>query len=378
MRDVLIVGDSFRNPEIRHEVPVGVPDPFLYVEHGDRRLAVVGSFEVDRVVAADNGIEVYAFERFGRDELQEQGLNYDEILREVTVRVCGEIGVTSAIVPPTFPLEIADRLRESGVEVTWDRPFFVARRRVKNEFELAGIRRAQRACEAAMDEARSLLRRAERSNGILRLDGDPLTCERVKAAIERVFSDHGVSSDDPIVSHGPQTAVGHDTGSGPIAPGEPIVLDLYPRDRETGCYADMTRTFVVGTPPDELAEYARLVKEALDRSLAEIRAGATGRHVYEVACDVFERHGYPTLRTKEQGSVLSDGFYHSLGHGVGLEVHEEPALGKVGNELLAGDVVTVEPGLYRQGFGGCRLEDLVLVTPDGAENLTQYPYDLTP
>jgi Xaa-Pro aminopeptidase len=229
-----------------------------------------------------------------------------------------------------------------------------------------------------MDEARALLRRAERSNGALRLDGEPLTCERLKAAIERVFSDHGVSSDDPIVSHGPQTAVGHDTGSGPIAPDEPIVIDLYPRDRPTGCYSDMTRTFVVGTPPEELAEYARLVKEALDLSLAEIRAGANGRHLFDVACDVFERHGYQTLRTKDRGAVLEDGFFHSLGHGVGLEVHEQPALGRVGEDLLAGDVVTIEPGLYRRGFGGCRLEDLVLVTADGAENLTKYPYDLTP
>ena len=98
MSDVLIVGDSFRNPEIRHEVPVGVPDPFLYVEHGDRRLAVVGSFEVDRVKEADGGLEVHAFERFGRDELQAQGLNYHEILREVSVRVCAELGVESVLV----------------------------------------------------------------------------------------------------------------------------------------------------------------------------------------------------------------------------------------------------------------------------------------
>jgi Xaa-Pro aminopeptidase len=378
MSAILVVGDSMRNPEIRHEVPVAVPDPFLYVEDGDRRVAVVGSFEVQRVEAAGAGLEVHAFERFGRDELQRQGLNYDEILREVTVRVCGELGIESAVVPPDFPLEVADRLRESGVDVKWDRPFFVARRRVKNESELAGIKRAQRACEAAMDEARSLLRQAERSDGVLRLDGEPLTCERLKAAVERVFSEHGVSSDDPIVSHGAQTAVGHDSGSGPIAPGEPIVLDLYPRDRETGCYADMTRTFVVGTPPDELAEYVRLVKDALDRSLAEIRAGVSGRHVFDVACDIFEQHGYPTLRTKGDGDVLEDGFFHSLGHGVGLEVHEEPTLGRIDDELLAGDVVTVEPGLYRQGFGGCRLEDLVLVTSDGAENLTDYRYDLAP
>ena len=379
MGGVLIVGDSVRNPELRHEVPVAIPDPVLYVELGDRRIAVVGSFEVQRVEAAGAGLEVHAFERFGRDELLKQGLNYDEILREVTVRVCAQLGLESAVVPPSFPVEVADRLRESGVDVKWDRPFFTARRRVKTEEELAGIKRAQRAAEAAMDTACALLRRAGPSNSVLRLDGEPLTCERLKSAVERVFSDHGVYSDDPIVSHGPQTAVGHDSGSGPIARDEPILLDLAPRDRATGCYADMTRTFVVGAPPDELAEYARLVKDALDRSFAEIRAGASGRRVFDVACDVFEQSGYPTLRTKGDGEVLEDGFFHGLGHGVGLEVHEQPGMGFASKDpLKAGDVVTVEPGCYRQGYGGVRLEDLVLVTKDGAENLTQYPYDLAP
>jgi Xaa-Pro aminopeptidase len=378
MSDVLIVGDSVRNAMIRHEVPVTVPDPFLYAEHGDRRIAVVGSFEVQRVEAAGAGLEVYAFERFGRDELQRQGLNYDEILREVTVRVCDEVGVRDAVVPPDFPLEVADRLRESGVEVRWDRPFFDGRRRVKNEAEIAGIRRAQRAAEAGMDAARDLLRRAQAANGTLKVDGEPLTSERVKQAIQQAFIASGCIADEFIVSHGAQSAIGHDTGSGEIKAGEPLVIDLWPKDPETACYADMTRTFCIGDVPDELREYHRLVKESLDRSLADIRAGANGRQVFDIACDVFERHGYPTLRTKEDGAVLEDGFFHSLGHGVGLEVHEEPSLGSVAEDLVAGDVVTVEPGLYRQGFGGCRLEDLVLVTDDGAENLTQYPYDLAP
>jgi Xaa-Pro aminopeptidase len=376
--DVLIYGDSIRSPEIRHEVPVAIPDPFLYVERGDRRVVMVGSFEVPRVEELGSDLEVYAPERFGNDELSESGLKSWEVANEVSLRVCRELGVESAVVPHTFPLELADFLREHGIETRSDREFFVSRRRVKNEFELAGIRRAQRACEAAMDVARELFRRGEASNGVVLVDGEPLTCERVKVALDGVFSEHGVAAEESIVSHGPQTAIGHDAGSGPIAPNEPIVLDLFPRDRATGCYADMTRTFVVGTPSDELAEYQRLVKEALERSTAEIRPGVNGREVYEHVCDHFHEHGYPTKLSKEPGQVLEDGFFHSLGHGVGLEVHEHPYLGRIGDELVAGDVITIEPGLYRRGYGGCRLEDLVLVTEDGFEVLTNYPYDLQP
>jgi Xaa-Pro aminopeptidase len=377
--DVLIAADSLRSPEMRHEVPVSIPDPFFYFERDGRRIAVVGSFEVPRVEELGLGHEVYAPERFGLDELVKSGLEYWEIGREICLRACGEFGLESAVVPHTFPLELGDFLRENGVDVRVDREFFADRRRVKNASELAGIRRAQRACEAAMDVARDLLRRSEASNGTLVLDGEPLTCERVKARVEQVFSEHGVAAEESIVSHGAQTAIGHDMGSGPIAPGEPIVLDLFPRDRETGCYADMTRTFVVGTPPDELVEYHRAVKEVLDRSLEAIEPGADGSELNRLASEQFEAKGYRTLLSKEPGEVLLEGFFHSLGHGVGLEVHELPILGRIpGQELVAGDVVTVEPGLYRQGFGGCRLEDLVLVTENGAENLTQYPYDLAP
>ena len=379
MPDVLIAADTLRSPEMRHEVPVSIPDPFFYFERDGRRIAVVGSFEVPRVEELGLGHEVYAPERFGLDELVKSGLQYWEIAREICLRACREFGLESAVVPHTFPLETADYLRENGIDVRVDREFFAGRRRVKNESELAGIRRAQRACEAAMDVARDLLRRSEPGNGTLVLDGEPLTCERVKARVEQVFSEHGVAAEESIVSHGAQTAIGHDMGSGPIAPGEPIVLDLFPRDRETGCYADMTRTFVVGTPPDELVEYHRAVKEVLDRSLGEIEPGKDGSELNRIASEQFEEKGYRTLLSKEPGEVLLEGFFHSLGHGVGLEVHELPVLGRIpGQELVAGDVVTVEPGLYRQGFGGCRLEDLVLVTQDGAENLTDYPYDLTP
>ena len=183
-----------------------------------------------------------------------------------------------------------------------------------------------------------------------------------------------------IVSHGPQTAVGHDAGSGPIAPSEPIVLDLFPRDRESACWADMTRTFCVGEIPAELVEFHKLTREALDLSLGLIKPGANGREIHLAVCRFYEEHGHKSQLSKQRGEVLLEGFFHGLGHGVGLEVHEAPSLGMSGTNdtLVPGDVVTLEPGLYRDGFGGCRLEDLILVTETGAENLTDFPYDLEP
>jgi len=376
--DVLIFADSVDSPEMRHEVPVLVPDPFLYAEKDGKRYAASTSFEVERI--AEVGIEAHAWEDFGYDELLEQGLPREQITwLHINLNACREFGIEDALVPRTFPAYVADHLRAKGITLRPDYGFFADRRRVKTEAEIAGIRRAQKSAEAGMSAAREILARAERSNGTLTVDGEPLTSELLKGAIRRAFTDHGMSSDDFIVSHGAQTAVGHDLGSGPISPDEPVVIDLWPKDPESGCYADMTRTYVVGTAPDELVEYHRLVKEALDRSLEATKAGVPGVELFKLVCELFEEHGQKTVLSKAPGEVLENGFFHGLGHGVGLQVHEAPNLGRGGTaELVPGDVVTLEPGLYRQGFGGCRLEDLVLVTENGAENLTDFPYDLTP
>jgi Xaa-Pro aminopeptidase len=376
--DVLIFADSEGAPEMRHEVPVLVPDPFLYVEKDGKRYTASTSFEVERIKAA--GIEAHPWEEFGYDELLEQGIPREEVVwRHINLNACNELGVTNAVVPRTFPVIVADHLRANGITITPDPKFFADRRRVKNEAEIAGIRKAQKAAEAGMAAAKEILARAEQSNGSLTVDGEPLTSELIKGAIRRAFTEHGVASDDFIVSHGAQTAIGHELGFGEIAPNEPIVIDLWPKDPESACYADMTRTYVVGTPPEELVEFYDLVKEALDRSLEATKPGVPGVDVFRLVCEHFEENGQPTVLSKKPGEVLEDGFFHGLGHGVGLEVHEAPSLGRGGTqELMPGDVVTLEPGLYRQGFGGCRLEDLVLVTEDGAENLTDFPYDLTP
>jgi Xaa-Pro aminopeptidase len=374
---LLIYADSIRSPEMRHEVPVAVPDAFLYSERDGRRVAVVTGFEIPRIVAADPGIEALPPERFGIDELIASGLPAAEVELEVYLRACRELGVADAAVPATFPVELADHLRANGVELRVDRELFESRRRSKNAAEVAGLRRAQRACEAALDIAREMLRNAD-ANGTLTLDGEPLTSERIKVEIERVFSEHGVAAEEFIVAHGAQTAVGHDMGSGALRPGEPIVFDLFPRDRESGVYSDMTRTYVVGEPTAELAEYHRLTREALEMATEAVKPGVNGRALMQLVCDFFDGHGYPTQLTKKPGEVLDSGFFHGLGHGVGLEVHERPWISRAGDDLVPGDVITLEPGLYRAGYGGVRLEDILLVTDDGAEVVTQYPYDLAP
>jgi Xaa-Pro aminopeptidase len=375
---VLIYADSFRSPDMRHAVPLGVPDPFLYAERNGSRHVFANSMEAARL--RELGLfDVHVSEDFGADELMESGIDERELAAQLALRAVGSLGLKRASVPETFPVWLADRLRADGVELDVEQDLFDDRRRAKTEAQIAGMRRAQRAAEAAMDACRELLRRAEIRGDELLLDGEQLTVERVKADMNVVFAAHDTTADEYIVAPGAQGAMGHDMGSGPIRPGTPLVVDIFPRDNVSAVYTDMTRTFVVGDVPADVREWHRLCKEALDRAIAEIRAGADTRAIFDLTCDIFEAAGEPTLRTKESGKSLSDGFFHGLGHGVGLEVHEEPGMGLLSRKpLVAGDVVTVEPGLYRAGYGGVRLEDIVLVAEDGAEVLTDYPYDLEP
>ena len=366
MANVLIYADTVRSPEMRHEVPVAVPDPFIYAEQNGSRYAFVGSMEVPRLEEID-GLKAVPLEELNYEELIAKGMRTNEIERELVLRACRRLGLAEAVTPRTFPLEVADYLRAGGVAVEPDGELFDGRRRAKTEAELTGIRRALDAAEAAMDAIREGLRSGETS------------CEELRGEALRVFSECGMMAPDiVIVSHGAQTAVGHEPGHGPVAQSEPVVVDLFPRDPESGCYSDMTRTFCIGEPPEQLVEYHRLCLEALERARKAIKPGVRGSEVHRIVCELFEEHGYPTQLSKTPGEVLEEGFFHSLGHGVGLEVHEEPGLGRTGVDLVAGDVLAVEPGLYKPGFGGCRLEDLVLVTESGSETLTDYPYDLAP
>ena len=374
--DVLIVGDTYGTPELRHEVPIGILDPFVYVEVDGRQIVAISTMESGRIESLGTSLEVRTLEEFGADQLRRSGLDIHTFANELTLQIVRGLGVAHASVPRRFPLGIADKLRADGIELTVDQKLFDDRRRVKSEHEVAGTRRAQRASEAAMAAAVDLLRRSEPDNGGRSIDGQQLTCELLKERIQTVLIGQEARTNEIIVSHGPQTAVGHDGGSGPIGADDVVLIDLFPVDVESACFADMTRTFAVGQVADELREWHALCKRALDLAVAGVRPGVNGGDLHREVCALFADHGYPTQVTKKEGEVLRDGFYHALGHGVGLEAHESPGIGMVGEELVAGDVIAIEPALYRRGWGGVRLEDLLLVTEHGCDVLTEFPYDL--
>ncbi len=373
--DVLIVGDTHRTPELRHEVPLAIMDSFVYAEADERRIVAINTMEAGRVQALGTGLEVRTLEEFGADQLRRSGVDAHTFANELTRRIVRDVGVVRASVPDGFPLGVADELRSDGIELRVDQKLFDDRRRVKSGHEVAGIRRAQKASQAAMAAALDLLRRSEPSNGTRSVDGQLLTCELLKERVQNVLIAHDALATEIIASHGPQTAVGHEGGSGAIEADDVVLIDLFPVDVESGCFADMTRTFALGRVADELHAWHTLCKEALELAVSHIRPGANGGDLHRRICALFAEHGHPTQVTKSEGEVLRDGFYHALGHGVGLEAHESPSIGMIGEELVAGDVIAIEPALYRHGVGGVRLEDLLFLTDEGCEVLTEFPYD---
>jgi Xaa-Pro aminopeptidase len=318
-------------------------------------------------------------DELGFYELLKSGMTRDELWLELTSRAAAAAAVREAIVDFDFPLGVAERLRADGIELTVDDRQFSIRRRAKSEPEMAGILRAQRSAEAGMAAAADLLRRAEPVDGMLHVEGRVLLAEDVRAALRAACAEHGAPAPPSVIVASVAQGYGHEAGTGPLPAGLPIEVDLWPQDEESQCWADMTRTFVVGgEPPEEVRRQERLVREAIEAARAAIRPGVTGNELHGQTCDVFEREGYRTQRTGP-GEDASEGFQFALGHGVGLRVHEDPGLGMASREpLVPGDVLAIEPGLWDREVGGVRFEDLVVVTDDGCETLTDYSYALTP
>lgn len=379
MSGLLLYGDTERSAALRHEIPIPIGDPFLFAELAGKRYVLTTRLEEGRIRRALPDAEVLDYFVLGYKDLVEGGLSISEASREVEARAVRQIGIEEVIVPGDFPLALGDRLRDDGVVLTVDDAAVRLRRRAKTPAELDGIRVAQRAAEAGMAAARELLARAvPADDGRLHLDGAPLLAEDIRTTLRAACAEEGAPCPPDVIVSSVWQGNGHEPGTGPLPAGLPIHIDLWPRHEESACWADMARTFVVGDPvsehADAIARSAELARDALEQAKAAVRPGIKGRELFDAACDLFESAGFGTQRTGGE-----EGFQWSLGHGVGLEVHESPGLGLAGHDpLVVGDVLAIEPGLWDSRFGSVVFEDLVLVTADGHEALTSFPYDLAP
>jgi len=270
---LLIHADSMRDADMF--VATGVPctDPYTYIETDGRRIIVTNVLEVEVMTRDSTAGEIWTDDDFGIRELVRGGMEPHEAQMESVRRSVEKAGVSAVAVPPTFPVGLADYLREHGVTVTPDRALFEARRRLKTDRQIEGIRAAQRATEAAFTAARELIGSASPGGEGLVVGGETLTCERVREEIVSVLRAHGCEGEPPIVGAGPGGARVHDLGSGPIQPGESIIIDVFPKDSASRFCADMTRTFCFGEAPDQLRHMHAVVLESLKRSTDEIRPG---------------------------------------------------------------------------------------------------------
>ena len=380
MTAFLLYGDGVHSPEMRHEIGEAISDPLTFIDVDGRRIAVTGPFETAILERREDLVdEVWSTADLGSWELvRDESVPSHAIEPELVLRAVRRAGADSLTVPPTLPVAIADHLRANGIGLEIDAIAWSARRRRKSPGELEGIERAQRAADVAMLAAAHLFRASEKtSDGYLRFEGEILTAELVREAMSTRLLAQGAESEEILVQPGDQCLKGHELGSGPIRAHESVVIDCFPRDRRSGAHTDMTRTFVSGRPSEDLARLHGACRKALRIAYESLRPGSDDAH--SRVTDHFEALGFATQRSHDGAGPLEQGFNHSLGHGVGLEIHEAPLLGRRSEKLVAGDVVAVEPGLYFPGIGGVRLEDTVLITEDGIEYFTDpFPYDLEP
>jgi Xaa-Pro aminopeptidase len=343
------------------------PDPFLFLRVRGRSAVVMSDLEIDRARATASVDRVLSLTRIVK-RLRARGIA-EPGMADVAAHLLREARVRRVRVPASFPVGLADVLRARRVRVEPVREPFFAERTQKTAEEARRLLEVQRVAERAMEVAIDLLRRSRARRGRLWIDGDVLTSERVRVEMEATALAYGCVAQHTIVAGGDQGCDPHERGSGPLRPNQSIIVDVFPRSTQSFYFGDLTRTLVKGKASAALRGLYAAVAEAQDAAMRALRPGVDGKDVHAATAAVFERLGYKT--GARHGRM--EGFFHGTGHGVGLDLHELPRVGRVGTIVPEGAAVTVEPGLYYPGVGAVRIEDLVIVGQRRVRNLTTIP-----
>ena len=351
----LIVGSGEGSADMRYATGLSTPDAFIWGANDDTAMAVLSVLEFDRAASqVKSGLRL----------LRESELKGVGRIEKI-VRLANLLDVAGFLVPAEFPLRIADKLRDAGLLLYPAREgAFFKEREFKQESEVALIVSSLRAAEAGVNRAAAVLAECSvADDGSLVFEGETLTSERLRAEIDAELLRHGTLPTGTICAGGRQGACPHNAGGGALYANTPIVMDVFPRSTASGYWGDLTRTMLKGKAPQVVKNAYCAVREARDFAKTLIRPGAIPEEIHRAAATVLEKHGFFTGRN-DGGDF---GFFHGLGHGVGLDIHEAPRLSLRNlTPLKGGEVITVEPGLYYPEWGGIRLEDMVFVEPAGA------------
>lgn len=356
--DAYVAYDSSDDADMRYLSGFLASDPYIYVFSKDGASTLIVSSMEETRARYESACSIVTRISAGLPELLKKYPDPELAAAHMIRNFAGP----RLLIPPSMPVGFARKLTEVA-EVIIDSGTIGGIRSIKTEDEIEKIRCVQKKNEIATRAAVDAIRKSEPDDrGILMLEDAPLTSERVRDIIHFALRPFNCEDIDTIVSCGEASSMPHARGTGPLYANQPIVMDVFPRSELTGYFADMTRTVSKGVPSDEIVRMYDAVQKAKELAVSMIRPGVTGASVYSAVVEFFRENGYETAG--------SSGFTHSLGHGVGLEIHEAPSLSPSGGELKVGHVITLEPGLYYQGIGGVRLEDMGVVTSDGFDSFT--------
>lgn len=375
-RATIMGGVPAHNPSFYRRIRFSVGDPAAIIEvPGHGSTLIIRDIEADRARRKARADRVHV----PADFAPPGGLSGDRetAMAQAAAECLKRAGVREVVADRTLPMLFAHVIQEAGIRVICDPEMGVADRRAKDEQEIEFLRKAQRVTEQAVQRACEMIARASADkHGALMHDNEHLTSERVRSEIDVWLLRREFDNANMIVAGGRQGADCHDRGSGQLFTGQPVIIDVFPRDKGTYYFGDCTRTVVHGEIPGELARMHATVVAAKKAAIDATRAGAKGADVHRATKGVITGAGYAMGLPPNEAPDTFCSMAHGTGHGVGLDVHEPPLLDDLGPELVAGDCLTIEPGLYCKAIGGVRVEDMVIVTQRGCENLNTIPEGL--